>query len=366
MYTISQELVNWINQPYPNPPFISKDKPVCVTGASGFIAGNIIKALVPRGYTVHGTIRNKNKPAPHMAPLDPSGKQLVLFSADLLQPDSFDEAVKDCDCVFHTASPFVMDIKDPQKDLVDPAVQGTLNVLNACLRNGVKKVILTSSCVAVADHGIEGKVFTEDDFNTISAVNRNPYYFSKIQAELAAWNFVRENPSIHLVSINPMNVIGPTHLKTIGESSEIICNMMKGAMKANINIGIGVVDVRDVAEAHVLAMESTQAHGRYIICKETVMMEEISKILSEEFPEYTANLPSYNLTGPCGNFIVGIMANFASKGIKDFLKTNVGHPAYYDSSRVQSHLGLNLRPARESLVDTVRDMIAHGHISPPK
>ena len=124
--------------------------PVCVTGATGYVAGWIVKRLLEEGLTVHATVRdpdNAGKLA-HLrkAEADAPGT-LKFFAADLLEPGSFDEAVRGCGVVFHTASPFQMSVEDPQKDLVEPAVQGTRNLLAAVnAAKSVQRVVLTSSC----------------------------------------------------------------------------------------------------------------------------------------------------------------------------------------------------------------------------
>jgi nucleoside-diphosphate-sugar epimerase len=134
-------------------PFLSKQmagQTVCVTGASGFIASWLVKLLLERDYTVRGTIRSPEK-SKHLLQLPGASDHLKLVSADLLEQGSFDQAVEGCDGVFHTASPaFEKNLTDPQAQLIDPAVNGTLTVLASCVKARTKKVVLTSSMAAVA------------------------------------------------------------------------------------------------------------------------------------------------------------------------------------------------------------------------
>ncbi|KAL1362374.1 hypothetical protein HN51_010636 [Arachis hypogaea] len=123
-------------------------KVVCVTGGSGYIASWIVKLLLHRGYTVKTTLRDPSNPkkVEHLLKLDGAEERLQLFKADLLEEGSFDSAIRDCHGVFHVASPVLLDVQDPQKELIDPAVKGTINVLKSCAKTpSVKRVVLTSS-----------------------------------------------------------------------------------------------------------------------------------------------------------------------------------------------------------------------------
>ncbi|KAI4306728.1 hypothetical protein L6164_029981 [Bauhinia variegata] len=131
-------------------------KLVCVTGASGYIASWLVKLLLQRGYTVKASVRDPNDPkkVDHLLKLEGAEDRLHLFKADLLEEGSFDPIVEGCEGVFHTASPCFLDAKDPQVELIDPAVKGTLNVLKSCAKSpSVKRVVLTSSTAAVVLNG---------------------------------------------------------------------------------------------------------------------------------------------------------------------------------------------------------------------
>jgi nucleoside-diphosphate-sugar epimerase len=132
---------------------MSNNKIVCVTGATGFAASHLIKQLLEKGYTVHTTVRSLSQKERYqfLYNLENAETHLKLFEADLLMDGSFDEAVKNCSVVYHPASPFFLATpKDPQKELVDPAVNGTLNVLNSCsMSQTIKRVVVTSSGAAL-------------------------------------------------------------------------------------------------------------------------------------------------------------------------------------------------------------------------
>lgn len=122
---------------------------VCVTGASGFIASHVIEQLIKAGYQVNGTVRSLSNQERIQHLKSQFSGDLDLFEADLLQPGSFDKAFEGCSAVFHTASPFQLQVADPIKDLVEPAVHGTVNVLESVKKASISTVILTSSIAAV-------------------------------------------------------------------------------------------------------------------------------------------------------------------------------------------------------------------------
>jgi dihydroflavonol-4-reductase len=242
----------------------------------------VVKRLLARGHTVHGTVgdpHNAAKVDPRLA-LDGSSDRLTLFTADLLDSKSFDAAVNGCDVVMHVASPYVVDVEDAQRDLVDPALNGTNSALAAANASDVKRVVLTSSAAAITDEP-EDRIYTEADWNERSTLQRNPYCYSKTVAERAAWRFVEENdPTFDLVVINPTGVIGPSIGSGLSTTSRIIADLLKGSVyPAIIDVTLAYVDVRDVAEAHVRAADNRDAAGRYICSKELVSLEHTIDVL---------------------------------------------------------------------------------------
>lgn len=266
-------------------------KTVCVTGASGFIASWIVKFLLQRGYTVKASVRDPNDPkkTEHLMALDGAKERLHLIKANLLEEGSFDSIVDGCEGVFHTASPFYHAVKDPQAELIDPALKGTLNVLRSVAKApSVKRVVLTSSIASVAYNATPRGPETVIDETWWSDAEwckqaKKWYVLSKTVAEEAAWKFVKEK-GIDMVTICPPMVIGPLLQPTLNTSCEAILNLVNGA-ETYPNSSYGWVNVKDVALAHILAFENPSANGRYLTVERVAHYSEIVDIMRELYPD---------------------------------------------------------------------------------
>ena len=274
---------------------IDKSKPVLVTGATGYVASWLVKRLLDEGLTVHAAVRNpdkKEKIAHLNALAENSSGTIKYFKTDLLEPGSYDEAMKDCELVFHTASPFTTNVEDPQKNLIDPAVKGTENVLETTGNTpSVKRVVVTSSCAAIYTDAIDtvnapNGVLTEEVWNTTSSLDYQPYSYSKTLAEKKAWEMAEAQEQWDLVTVNPSLVMGPplNPRVTTSESFNILMQLGDGTMKmGSPKMGIGLVDLRDVAEAHFKAGFTPEAHGRYITSAHNTNFYEMGKALLPKF-----------------------------------------------------------------------------------
>ncbi|KAJ0849045.1 putative cinnamyl-alcohol dehydrogenase [Helianthus annuus] len=266
-------------------------KVVCVTGASGYIASWMVKLLLHRGYTVKATVRDLNDPkkTKHLLALDGAKERLHLFQADLLKDGSFDDVVNGCDGVFHTASPFFIHTDNPQEDLIDPAVKGTLNVLSSCSKvKSIKRVVLTSSVAAVLYNGspLTPEVVVDESWFSDQGFCKETklwYPLSKTLAEEAAWKYVKEK-AIDMVTINPAMVIGPLLQPTLNTSARAIFNLINASTYSNITVGC--VHVKDVANAHILAFETPSASGRYCMAESVVHFSELVQILHKLYPSF--------------------------------------------------------------------------------
>ena len=345
---------------------IDRSAPVLVTGGNGYIASWLVKYLLEDGIDVHATVRdpsNADRVGHLKALADDAPGTLTLFSADLLDDGAFDEAMQECELVFHTASPFVLSgIKDPQKDLVDPAVQGTRNALDSANRvSSVKRVVLTSSVVSVYGDAVdvkdaEGDVFTEDDWNTTSSLTHQPYSFSKVEAERVAWEIAGAQDQWDLVVINPGFVLGPSLTNASNSASfSTMKQLVDGTMRMGAPpLELGVVDVRDAAQAHIKAGFTPGASGRHICVSRSMTMLEMGRALAGEFgrryPFPRGVLPKA---------VVWLAAPTAGLTRK-YVAGNMGHPLKFDNRRAREELGMEFRPPETTVVEHFQQLIDDG------
>ncbi|MEZ4900946.1 MAG: NAD-dependent epimerase/dehydratase family protein [Spirosomataceae bacterium] len=344
---------------------IDKTKPVLVTGATGYVAGWLVKKLLEEGITVHAAVRNPANKA-KVAHLDAiaaqSGSTIKYFKSDLLVQGAYTEAMQGCELVFHTASPFISDVKDPQKDLMDPAVLGTKNVLETANQTpSVKRVVLTSSCAAIYTdatdivHTPKG-ILTEEVWNTTASLDYQPYSYSKTLAEKAAWEMVKQQSQWDLVVINPSLVMGPVlnPTETTSESVSILKQLGDGTMKMGVpKMGVGMVDVRDVANAHFLAGFTPSAQGRYITSAHNTDFLEMAEALlpkyGEKYPLPKKALPKWLL------MIVGPLAN--KLFTRQFIRNNVNIEWKADNSKIKRELGMTFLPLRKTMEEAFQVLV---------
>lgn len=340
---------------------------ILVTGASGFIGSHIVKQLLAHGHRVRGTVRSllKEKELQPLRDLPGAAERLELVEADLLTEGAFDGPVAGIDAVIHTASPYVLNATDPQADLVEPAVKGTRNVLSAAANvPSIRRVVLTSSMAAITDEPDSEHVLTERDWNGKSSLDRNPYYYSKTLAERAAWDFVEaQRPAFDLVVINPFLVIGPSLVPALNTSNQVFVDLLNGTYPGVMNLTWGFVDVRDVAAAHVRAVETPAAQGRYIVAGDTIAMRDVIALLEQHGWGTDHKLPKLGLDCVAGDFAVRLSSYLQPKGVGSYLRTHVGRVPRYDTTKARTELGLAFRPITESILQTLEDLTRWGHVT---
>lgn len=305
-----------------------------------------------------------------------------------------------------------MDTVDAQKNIVDPAVNGTRAFLSACAAAGsVRKVVLTSSAAAVADRGRPGPAYTEEDWNTKSSIDFLPYFYSKVQAERAAWAWAEEHPDIKLVVINPFIVCGPSMVGGVNPSNELLRSMASGGFPGVVDLTLTLVDVRDVSKAHILALESDTAKGRYICCasEKPMHMRDVVKVLdSLGFPTKQVRLRATRLraalrpartnashlfsltrttacsllaaalvtSSPCSlqmdltnAFVTKTMrflTGFSGKADMQYMHGHIGNPNLQNNAKIVADLGMTFMDPEDTIKDAMADMAKWGHLPPPK
>ena len=340
--------------------------PILVTGATGYVAGEIIKQLLERGIPVRATVRDiaqKEKYA-HLDKLSQeTGTPITYFEADLLKPDSFDDAVNGCEHIIHTASPFKMQVNNPEKELLQPAVSGVDYVLSAAKKaKTIKRIVLTSSCYAIYGDNADAKTLTnnrldEGNWNTSSSIDHQPYAFSKVSAEQRAWEISNAQQQWDLITINPGFILGPaTNPNANFESKAIMQNIGNGLYKTGVpNIQFGVVDVRNVAEAHINAALAEFGSGRYILSNQVMSFLDIANMLRKAFPNYP--LPKRNVP----KWLVWLLA--PTMGItRKFIAKNVNHPIQLDNSKSKKQLNIDYIPVEDTLISFFQQLVDAGEI----
>ncbi|KAH8522595.1 hypothetical protein H0E87_003292 [Populus deltoides] len=314
---------------------------VCVTGAGGFIASWIVKLLLEKGYSVKGTVRNPADPKnSHLRELEGAQERLTLCKADLLDYESLKEAIQGCDGVFHTASP----VTDDPEQMLEPAVNGTKNVIMAAAEAKVRRVVFTSSIGTVymdpnrsPDVVVDESCWSDLEFckNT-----KNWYCYGKTVAEQDAWDVAKKN-GVDLVVVNPVLVLGPLLQPTVNASIVHILKYLTGSAKTYANSVQAYVHVKDVALAHILVFETPSASGRYICAERMLHRGEVVEILAKFFPEYPIPTKCSDEKNPRKQ-----PYKFTNQKIKD--------------------LGIEFTPVKQCLYESVKSLQEKGHLPIPK
>jgi dihydroflavonol-4-reductase len=339
---------------------------VCVTGATGYVGSYVVKEALVRGFRVRATVRDpkdKKRCAHVLALAESAGAAdaLELVRGDLEDPGSFEAALKGCDHVIHTASAVVLTAKDPQREIVDVAVEGAKNVIRAARDSGtVRRVVVTSSVAAVAgDDKPQSHVFRESDWNDTATVKNDAYATSKVQAERAARALAEEpgGRKIDFVAILPSLVLGPVmteqHLRT---SPAILYELMRGKWPGVPNLYFQVVDVRDLAKVHVIALEKEKPAARYIATSSPMAVREMAAALREKFPD--AKVPKL----PLPDFLMYATAIFEPRLTFAFLRRNLGAAPIFDNALAKTELGVTFRAPVDSVLDTGRSIVDGGYL----
>lgn len=329
---------------------------VLVTGGSGFIASWCIVQLLERGYTVRTTVRDPGKEQrvrAAVAGAKAAAASLRFAIADLNSDEGWDAAVAGCQYVLHVASPLGGGTPGDRNSLVAPARDGTLRVLRAAAKAGVKRVVMTSAAATArppltTDQTSDESIWADPDDPQFDA-----YRVSKILAERAAWDFMnREGGTTQLTTVLPGAVFGPILAAENLGSVQIIRGMLKGKPAALPRLGFWIVDVRDLADLHIRAMTAATAAGqRFIAAGEYMWMEDIARTLRTELGEAAAKAPTRRLP----DFVVRMLLPFAPN--LRSLAPLLGRRFPLTSAKARQTLGFAPRPAAMTIVDCARSLL---------
>ena len=340
-----------------------KTSPILVTGASGFVAIHTIIQLLEQGYAVRGTIRSLKKEADLRKTISryvQANDRLEILPADLEQAAGWEGAMSGVETVLHVASPFPLFEPEKEDDLIIPAVQGTLRVLRAAHNAGVKRVVQVSSVAAISSgHNGENKTFTEADWSDLTK-DIGAYAKSKTLAERAAWDFINgaENTNkIELATINPPLIMGPVPNKDFRTSIELVRTIMLGQVPGVGRIKMGVVDVRDVASAIILAMQTPEAAGKrwLVAADKSLWLKDIAELLHGKYAgKYKINKIQFP------SFLVRFIGVFDKKVSR--VTQSLDWDYELSNANAKHILKWTPRPAEESVLAMAESLIEQGVI----
>ncbi|GFP76344.1 SDR family oxidoreductase [Clostridium fungisolvens] len=338
---------------------------VLVTGGTGFLGAQIILQLLQKGYTVRTTLRSLSSKNKVIDTLKANGitsfDKLSFFEADLSKDDNWNEIMKGCDYVLSVASPVFFTIPEDENEVMRPAIEGIIRVLNNARDAGVKRVVMTSNFGAV---GFSNKnssiVTTEEDWTDPNEKGLSVYEKSKLLAEQAAWDFIKkEGGNLEFATINAVAMLGPSLSAHISGSFIILEKLLDGSMKAIPNMSLNIVDVRDVADLHIRAMANPKAKGQRFIASADgkISMVEIIALLKNKRPDIAKKIPKRILP----NLVVHLAALF-NKELKEialFLKMSRN----VSNAKAKKILGWTpIANNEEIILDSIDTMVKYGII----
>jgi len=332
-------------------------KRVLLTGVSGFVGQHCAVELLKNGYIVRGSIRNISKEKEvreGIAKVIDAKNNLEFCQLDLLSDKGWDNAMEGCDYLLHVASPFVIAEPKDENEMIKPAVEGTLRALNAAKKAGVKKVVLTSSTVAMAGDKKKNHL-TQESWTNSKTDKVSAYMKSKTLAEKAAWDFYKNQDTsskMELTVVNPGPIYGPTLTGNLsGASMSMIRDIITGKVPMLPNANYVMSDVRDIAQIHVQAIENDQSNGhRFIVTSEQpYSFLGVASILKEN---------GYKKANPkkAPSFMVKFLSIFSSemKGMLPFVDSTVSA----DISQTKKTFNWQPIPFEKTIIDTAKSIQA--------
>lgn len=331
---------------------------VLVTGGTGYLACWVTAGLLQRGYRVRTTVRSLGQAEQvRGAVSEESGEEAArsveFAAADLLSDQGWDEAVAGADYVLHTASPMPF---NPGVDLIRTAREGTRRVLGAAARAGVARAVLTSSGVTAVTDDPDTPA-TETVWTEPSGTPPRAYPDSKILAERDAWNLAAES-GLELSAVLPTFMQGPMLGAPRAGTTEVVRRLLAGQVPAVPNVGWNVVDVRDIAELHILAMTSPAAAGqRFLGSGSFIWYRDIARLLRERLPDTAGKVR----TRAMPDLAVKLLARRSPQ--MAMLRHELGRKRLVDSGKARTLLGWHPRPTEQTIIDTATALVAKNALS---
>jgi dihydroflavonol-4-reductase len=330
---------------------------VLVSGGSGYIAGFLIRQLVAEGWTVRTTVRSLARESAVRTLLAVDNSRLTFFEADLNADAGWAEAMAGCSHVAHVASPLPAGVPKDANELIVPARDGALRALRAARDAGVRRFVMTSSVAAIAyGRGRGVHHFTEADWTDPSKPGISAYIQSKTIAERAARDWVaKEGGAMAFVSICPSVVLGPVWSRDYSASVVVVRKLLDGSLGACPDIGFGVVDVRDVADLHVRALQAPGIAGeRFIANGRFMKLREIADVLRAQLGPQAARVTTRNAP----DWLVRLAAHFVP--VAKAVVGELGSVRHQSPAHALAVLGWQTRPVEQSIVDTARSLLDLG------
>jgi dihydroflavonol-4-reductase len=334
---------------------------VLVTGGSGFVGSYCILQLLAAGHQVRTTVRSLKREPDVRAMLIEGGAgpdaPLSFVAADLERDAGWSEAVASCDYVLHVASPVPLSVPKNEDELIVPAREGTLRVLSAARKAGVKRVVLTSSFAAIGyGHPQQTTPFNETNWTNLDG-HVLPYAKSKTLAERAAWDFIaNEGQGMELSVINPTGVLGPILGTDYASSIDMVRRLLDGDISGCPRIYFGIVDVRDVADLHIRAMTHPAAKGeRFLaVAGDFLSILEIATVLKRRMRDAARRVPTRQLP----NWLVRLVAIW-NPTVRPILP-ELGKVKNATGEKARRLLGWTPRPSEEVIIATAESLETRG------
>lgn len=331
---------------------------ILITGIGGFVGRMVAAEALERGYKVRGTLRSIEKRGRRvtetLAALGADTSRLTLHEADLLRDEGWAEAARGCRHLVHIASPMNLTSPRDRMAYVPEARDGSLRVLEAARAAGVKRAVVTSS-IAAAIYGHDAppdRVFTEADWTNIDHRESTGYTVSKTLAEKAVWDYAAAHKDLEIVTLLPALMFGPLPEDRRFASSIFIRRLLNGNFPAAPHFHMPVVDCRDVAAAHLAALETKKAAGeRVLIVAGELSVKRIGDVVAAQYPRFARRMPRFEIP----DWLVRVIALHDGKARE--IATRVGKTFHASNEKSRKLLGMSYHAPEEAVIAMVRSLV---------